>query len=304
MEHVRLGPDLDSSTAPELARLIIDIATVNGDGPCGIYISGRPPEEDVDLSGLKAFIVPFAGVPERVRDFGRRHPDIAIYNLHFNALITAEMAVGLLIAAARNIASADRMLRQGVWRGRQTEDRNITLSGKHAVIYGFGSIGRQAAEILEALGMTVEGIRREHEHADLIAALGRAHALVITAPSTDETRGSIGRTEILALRHPRLIVNVGRGDIVDEAALYDLCRSGDVAAGGIDVWYQYPDETVPGPHWPSRFPFQDLGNVVMSPHRGGNGDDTEARRVAALAGLIRSIISGHDVRPVDVKLGY
>jgi len=240
-----------------------------------------------------------------VRTFAADHPNVQIYNLHFNAQATAEMAVGLLIASARNLVVADRMLREGIWRGRQTDDSNVNLTGKHALIYGFGAVGKCVAATLTALGMTTDGVgRADSGRKALLSRLSRAHALVVTAPLTEETRGRIGRAELMALHQPRLVVNVGRGDVVEEAALFDLLKSGEIRGAGIDVWYRYPSADSEGLAWPSRFPFQDLENVVMSPHRGGKGDETEVNRIAALAILLKQLLAGESVRPVDPRLGY
>ena len=102
---------------------------------------------------------------------------------------------------------------------------------------------------------------------------------------------------------PRLIVNIGRGPIIDERALYEACLDGVCQGAGIDVWYRYP-EGEEGPTFPSEFPIHTLDNVVLSPHTGGGGDTIEPVRMRYLAELIRAILTGENPRSVDIELGY
>lgn len=261
-----------------------------------VWVGGSLPE--TPLPNLKAVIVPWAGIPESLR---QNLPEgVRLFNLHHNDMATAEMAVALLLAVARRIVTGDQNLRQGVWQGRQDGTKATLLAGKTATIYGYGAIGRQVGRVLEALGMGVIGLRRSNK-GELEQTLRRSHALVVTAPLTDETRGAIGRSELTALLPPRLVVNVGRGPIIDEEALYSLCQASEVRLGS-DVWYQYPKDDEPA--FPSPFPFHELPNVVLSPHRGGDGDDADRLRYAALAELLRDLADGRTPKEVDRGLGY
>lgn len=87
-----------------------------------------------------------------------------------------------------------------------------------------------------------------------------------------------------------LLVNVGRGAVVDERSLYEALSCGQLAAAGIDVWYRYPkgEEAC----LPSSLPFQDLPNVVMSPHRAGAAARVESERASHLASLVRAMARG------------
>lgn len=308
MHKIHLDSDFDAEWVSFIEEALVGRAYVNADGGSDadvtIWVGGSAPKPN-RCPRLEALIVPFAGVPIAVRQFLRENPAVAGYNLHFNAGATAEMAVGLLISAARNVALADRMMREGIWRGRHSEAKNLTLEGKSALIYGAGAVGQRVAQILAALGMTVNLWRRaDSMQRVLTKALGACHVLVVTAPLTPETEGSIGRAELLALRQPRMVVNVGRGPIVNEADLYNVCQSGEVAAAGLDVWYRYPKEGSEPPEWPSEFPFWELDNVVLSPHRAGNADDTERRRSIALVELILLIVAGHSPTRIDPEIGY
>lgn len=306
MVRVSVSIDLDEISA-SLKSALEEIATVESEpephAETTYWVTSRATDEQLDAPSLKAIIVPWAGVSQDLCAQIAARPHLKLYNLHHNALTTAEMAVGLLIAAARGLVDADRQLRQGHWYGRMDEHQNVLLGGKRAVILGYGEIGHHVARILQALGVETVGIGRagipelDHE-------LSLSHALVICAPLTPETRGLIEARRIALLRSPRLLVNVGRGPIVDETALYEACRDRILFAAGIDTWYAYPSPSATAPVWPSQHPFHELTNVVMSPHRGGDGDDTERLRANALTELLVDLVSGNVRKSVDPNLGY
>ncbi|HKK49401.1 MAG TPA: NAD(P)-dependent oxidoreductase, partial [Alkalispirochaeta sp.] len=102
---------------------------------------------------------------------------------------------------------------------------------------------------------------------DLETAVSGVDVVVSTLPLTAATRGLVGRSELAAMRDATL-VNVGRGEVIQEEALYRALRDRTVRGAALDTWYRYPDP--PGStQLPSRFPFHELDNVVLSPHLGG-----------------------------------
>jgi len=136
--------------------------------------------------------------------------------------------------------------------------------------------------------------------------LPRANVLFICLPHTPETDALIGREELALLPPGAVLVNVGRGAVVDEAALYHALRDRTLYAAGLDVWYHYPADEAARSHTPpSSYPFHELENVVMSPHRAGGFDDRDMERMAHLARVLNAAARG-DVVPnrVDVGAGY
>ncbi|MBX3119285.1 MAG: hypothetical protein KF784_09480 [Fimbriimonadaceae bacterium] len=300
----------------QMAVELCSYATVShgGEAPdeTTILVAGRLQEGEKSLPNLHTVVVPFAGIPAALATALSERPEIKVVNLHFNASATAEMAMALLLGAARGVPQADAALRKGYWRGRQDSVTGVLLAGKTATVLGYGEVGRRVGVACKALGMDVIGVRRTFDAAEpevlgvdrLHDALSQSHALIVTAPGTPETEGLIGTREIGLLKKPRLIVNVGRGAVIHEEALYDACRDGEVAGAGLDVWYQYPKGDNDGPNFPSMYPFHELDNVTMSPHRAGTGDDTERLRTADLLRVLRQILSGEPVRYVDLGNRY
>jgi phosphoglycerate dehydrogenase-like enzyme len=283
-----------------------------------VLVAGRPAREHITASpDLQALIIPFAGLPQETRALMLDFPHIAVHNLHHNAVAAAEMAVTLMLAAAKFVVPIDRALRQDDWSPRYRPNPAVLLEGKTALILGYGAIGQRVGHACRGLGMEVIATRRRatKERSEevyppeaLPSLLPRADVLIIALPLTAETDGLI-REEELALLPPRaVLVNVGRGSVVDEKALYRALRDGKVHSAGLDVWYSYPpDEASRSNTPPSAFPFHGLDNVVMSPHRAGTGgaEEIELRRMAHLARLLNAAAVGEEMpNRVDIDAGY
>jgi phosphoglycerate dehydrogenase-like enzyme len=329
MIHVHLLEEFDAEAVAGLRRQLDPRLrlTAGADLPdaadIDILIAGRPTAAQLAACiNLRALVVPWAGVPDTTQDLLRRYPQVSVHNLHHNAAATAEMAVALMLAAAKFLVPIDQRLRADDWSPRYAPSRSIGLRGKTALIVGYGQIGRRVGRVCRALEMTVLAIRRHptpsgrgeteaipaevYTPRDLSDLLPRAHVLIITAPLTPETKGLIGERELALLPRGSILVNVGRGAIVDEAALYFALKSGQLAAAGLDVWYLYPTDEASRAHTPpSRYPFHELDNVVMSPHRGGDEAGIDAERMAQLADLLNAAARGESLpNRVDVLAGY
>lgn len=282
-----------------------------------ILVTGEPTVED--LAGnprLRAVIVPWVGVPLATLDLMREFPRIALHNLPYNIGPTAEMAVALLLAAAKRIVPYDQRFRRGYWSGEHPEvPGSVMLDGGLALILGYGRIGRRIALACRGLGMRVVGVRHspgpaaeEYAIADLPVLLPQAAAFIVCLPHTHETEGMIGKRELELLPANAVLVNVARGGIVEEEALYRTLQARRIYAAGIDVWYRYPSaaERKEGlPHPPSTFPFHELDNVVMSPHRAGWSEEKEPARLGELANMLNAAARGEPMPyRVDPLRGY
>jgi phosphoglycerate dehydrogenase-like enzyme len=284
-----------------------------------ILVAGRPQREHLSASpSLRALIIPWAGLPATTRELLQGFPQVAVHNLHHNAVPAAEMAIALMLAAAKCIVPADRALRAHDWTPRYQPNPSVVLEGKTALILGYGAIGQHVARLCRGLGMNVIATRRDvaasptatpdeiHPPEALHRLLPRANALIVCLPHTAATTGLIGAEELALLPRGAVLVNVGRGPIVEEAALYRALRDGTLHAAGLDVWYNYPsDEAARSDTPPSAYPFHELENVVMSPHRAGGSMETELRRMTHLAALLNAAARGEEMpNQVDLEAGY
>lgn len=153
------------------------------------------------------------------------------------------------------------------------------LKDQTAVIVGLGKIGSEIARLARALGLTVIGIRRSPRRAEdlvevappaaLRGLLARCDWLVLACPLTPETRGMIDAAAIAALPKGARVINVARGEVVDEAALLDALKSGQLAGAYLDVFQAEP--------LAPESPLWNLPNVLVSPHNAGAARGTELR---------------------------
>lgn len=281
-----------------------------------ILVAGRPSAEQIAAApDISAIIIPFAGLPTATRELMRDYPHIAVHNLHFNAAMTAEMAVALLLAASKRLLPSDASLRRGDWRVRFGGPSHLFLDRARALILGYGEIGQRVARILRGFGTQVTATRRTpgdepniYPPEALHDLLPHSDALVITLPLTAETEGLIGADELSLLPQGAVVVNVGRGPILDQHALYDALKRGHLRGAGIDVWWNYPPDEESRAHtFPADAPLHELDNVVMSPHRsvGPGSDLAERRRMESLATSLDAHAHGESIpHRVDLDAGY
>jgi phosphoglycerate dehydrogenase-like enzyme len=281
-------------------------------------VNGRPTREQLDnLPHLRAVIVPWAGLPRTLAAIAADYPHLTIHNLHHNAIPVAEMALTLLLTVAKQVQPLDRALRRGDWRPRYDHwDTPLLLRDKTVLILGYGAIGRHVARYCQALGMRVLATRRQPESdhdgvaeiypaSDLSQLLPQSQAVVVCLPKTAATVGYLGATELALLPDGAVLVNIGRGEVIEEKALYEELRNGRMAAG-LDVWYNYPpNEAARANTPPANYPFHELDNVVFSPHRAGGTDQTNHLRMRHLAELLNTAAAGSPLpKRVGLSVGY
>lgn len=206
----------------------------------------------------------------------------------------AEFALFGILAFTRGAARLHRDRDARRWDHYATPD----LPGRTAVILGIGAIGSRIARLSKAFGLYVVGVNRSgsgsadgvDEYAaaeDLPALAGRADVLVITLPSTPETNGMVDATVLRSLPAGAVVVNVGRGDVVDEAALVRLLDEGHLGGAALDV----TDEEPPAPE----SPLWRLPNVILSPHTAALSPHENERIVALFIDNVRRLQSGRPI---------
>jgi phosphoglycerate dehydrogenase-like enzyme len=186
----------------------------------------------------------------------------------------AEWVLMALLALPRQVVLLDRDLREGLWHRHGGDHLDLgepELEGKTVALVGYGQIGREVERLVTPLGArTVAVTRRPRDGArpldELAGALGEADFAVVSLPGQAGT--VFGADELAALGPDGFLVNVGRGKVVDEDALYEALRERRIKGAAIDVWYRYPREEGEVVQ-PSSHPFHELDNVLMSPHASG-----------------------------------
>lgn len=178
----------------------------------------------------------------------------------------ADTAMGLLINTVRELPAAEVYLRQGKWQDNGPYPlTGTTLQGRTMGIYGFGRIGKAIAKRAEAFGMKIVYFGRNKQdvafdyYPDLISLASAVDTLMIVAPGTPETQNSVNLEVMQALGPDGVIINIGRGSVIDQPALIKVLSNGIIRAAGLDV---FADE----PHVPAEL--MALNNAVLLPHVG------------------------------------
>ncbi|MBV8913130.1 MAG: hypothetical protein JOZ05_08855 [Acetobacteraceae bacterium] len=271
-EVPRSGPETDAYQTAEVL-----VATRFG--------AGLPRPERLRLLHLPA--AGYDGI-----DFGALPPGALVCNCFGHEHAIAEYVMAALLRRTVPLEDADQRLRRGEWaywagtRGRL----HAELGGSTIGLLGFGHIGKAVATRARAFGMrvhaanrsAVEGVDRYFPLSELGSFWSSADHFVVTLPLIPETRGIVGAEAFRAMRPHAVLINVARGPVVDEQALYDALRGGRIAGAVIDTWYRYPSAEEKRP-MPGHLPFHDLPNVLMTPHMSGWTLGTITRRQRTIA---------------------
>jgi phosphoglycerate dehydrogenase-like enzyme len=211
-----------------------------------------------------------------------------------HAVPLAEFAVGGLLAIAKDLPGLATAQRARSWPTVRQPLRE--LRGQTLVLVGLGEIGREVARLGKALGMRTVGVRRgkggppppftdEVHGGDRLPELaGRADAMVVSLPLTDETAGLLDRATLKRLPPACIFVNVGRGGVVDEAALVDALRERRIAGAVLDVFATEP--------LPPGSPLWTLPNVLVSPHAAALSEHENERIVELFVANLRRFLDG------------
>ncbi|CAK7347963.1 unnamed protein product [Dovyalis caffra] len=201
----------------------------------------------------------------------------------------ADLAVGLLIDVLRKVSASDRYVRQGFWATKGDYPLGSKLGGKRVGIVGLGNIGREVAKRLEAFGCFVSYNSRKKKpyvsypfYQNVCELAANCDALIICCGLSDETHHMINKQVLSALGKEGVIVNVGRGPIIDEKEMLRCLVQGEIAGAGLDVFENEPD--VPKE-------FFALDNVVLSPHRAVFTPESEKNLSQLVVGNLEAFLS-------------
>jgi D-3-phosphoglycerate dehydrogenase len=286
-----LGPDFEIRNCNGADRAELLAAIVDADAI--LVRSATKVDAEALAAAKKLKVVARAGVGlDNVDVKASTQAGVMVVNAPTSNIVSAaELAVALMLAAARHISPAHAALRNGEWK--RSKYTGIELYEKTVGIVGLGRIGVLVAQRLSAFGMTViaydpyvqagraaqMGVRL----VDLDTLLAESDFMSVHLPKTPETAGLIGVEQPAKAKPSLVLVNAARGGIVDEAALYAALKEGRIAAAGLDVFATEPC---------TDSPLFELENVVATPHLGASTDEAQEKAGVAVARSVRLALSG------------
>lgn len=251
--------------------------------------------------GLKWVSTIYAGLDAFPLDVVKRHGAILTNGSGLNASAVAEYAVLGVLAAAKRFDEVVRAHDRHEWPN--DSPGKVELFETRALVIGLGVIGRMIADRLAAFGVAVTGVTRSGRDGTVTpdqwrARLGEFDWVVLAAPSTESTRAMIGADELAAMKPSAWLINIARGDMIDEAALLDALTTGRIAGA-------FLDPTAPEP-LPPGHPLWSAPNTMITMHLSGRSQTGMFRRGARL--FLRNLDAFLNGRPMenvaDLDAGY
>jgi phosphoglycerate dehydrogenase-like enzyme len=287
-----------------------------------IIIGWKPNEEYIkNAKNLKLFVNPGAGVKHLIKLFRELNTDrkITLVNGHGNSYFTAQHGVALLLSLFNKIIPHHNWLKEGKWRLGDNEAASIPLRERKIGLLGYGAINKKVHKFLSGFDVEFHLLKRswktdedvntkKYLPSQLTEFLKEIDTLVIALPETDETRNLIGEKELSLLGKHGVLINIGRGDVVNEEALYNALKNKIISGAAIDVWYNYHPEPVNDKKYPydsEKYPFYELDNIILSPHRAASPFDDLKRWDEVIENISRFAKGEKDfLNVVDIEKGY
>lgn len=281
-------------------------------------ITWNPDEEFIEgTRQLEGLMIPGSGVSTRIPPLKTilQSKNIKLMNSHGNAYATAQGAISILFALLNKVVTHHKWMEQGRWRLGDEEGATFMLHNCTVGLLGYGAIMQHVHRFLKPFDVNfavcrtdanknVDGVAT-YATADLHAFLKATDILIIGVPLLPETEGMIGPAELEALGQDSFLVNIARGKVIDEQALYEALDQGKIAGAAIDVWYNYkPEPDEEGRLFPYAYPFYKLDNVVLSPHRAASPQMDHRRFSDVLENMIRYNEGRELLNLVDLDKGY
>ena len=298
-----------------------------------IMVGWRPTSELLARAkNLKLFINPGAGVQHLIPLFRNidKSRQVKLINGHGNSYFTAQHAVALLLSLTNKITLHHNWMQQGIWRTGDLEGSSSPLWNKHVGLLGYGAINQKVHQLLAGFNCSFSILKRtwnddqsgnkkvddldknnpkikKYTPDQLKIFLKNLDVLIIAIPLTEKTKGLLGEKEVDLLSEEAFIVNISRGPIIDEKALYSALFSKKIKGAAIDVWYNYNPDPIEGTEkrYPYSLPFHELDNIILSPHRAASPFDDLVRWDEQIENIGRFACGRNDfINVVDIDEEY
>jgi phosphoglycerate dehydrogenase-like enzyme len=256
-----------------------------------IIVGWRPKREHLDKAkNLQVYVNPGAGITHLIKMFRELNQErkIILINGHGNAYFTAQHTVALLLAVMNKVEFHHTLMKEGVWRTGDEEGKSIPLRFKSVGLLGYGHVNQLVHKFLSNFDIEFNILKfnwsesLKNSLAPKISTFNPDHLekflkntdiLIIAVPLTKKSENLITSKEIGFLKPNSFLVNVSRGPVVNEKDLYEALKNNRISGAAIDVWYNYSPDEIDGKKYPYSYPFHELLNIIMSPHRAASPMD-------------------------------
>jgi phosphoglycerate dehydrogenase-like enzyme len=319
MKALFLGTLATSQATPIIEFITSDIHTQILDNGNPAQMAAALADADVLLTGawhagfppapkLRLLQVPLAGTDGI--DVAVLPKGVTLCNAYGHEPALGEFAIMMMLAWRHRLFDITTSFRAGSWVWSPMAGGAVRgeIGGQTVGIVGLGHIGREVAWRAAALGCRVLAANRTVREkpgsveylflwAELDRMLGECDIVVLSCALTSETTGLIDGRRLAAMKPGTFLINLARGPIADEEALYRALRDGVIGGAALDTWWRYPSAGDPQPR-PSRYPFHELPNVIMTPHCSPRTDGTILRRSRDVARNIDRFVRGEPLENI------
>jgi len=263
-----------------------DIVSASKDAE--VLLGGLITEELLsEAKNLKFIQIPWTGVDRLDFSLLLKYKPI-VCNSHSNSFIVAEHAIALLFDASKKLSYHDRNMREGNWNrpkpfsSNEVSPFSVKISNSKIGIIGFGSIGKNIYQMMRGFNCCFKVFNKNlncnenntgdiafYSSQEINHEIKDLDFVFISVALTEDTKQMINKTFLDSMNNNGILINVSRGEVVDEEALYKALLNKTIAYAGIDTWFNYPSKNNPKQFPSARFPYHKLDNLVMSPHRAG-----------------------------------
>ena len=278
---------------PDLWSRRDDLKKLLADAEALVVRNRTQVNEELFAAAPKLRVVGRAGVGLDNIDLeaANRHGVVVSAALGINAVAVGELTLGLALALLRKVTELDSSTRKGEWNRKA----GVEISGKTWGMLGFGATARALAKLLKGFDVTILAYdpfaKIDPEFAkdtnttlvSLDDVISRSDVISLHMPATPETTKVINSERLSKMRSHAVIVNVGRGELIDEVALEEALSSQAIAGAALDVREIEP---------PKDSRFRDLSNVIVTPHIAGITQESQAKINEVLVNEVRSALTG------------
>ena len=246
-----------------------------------IIVGWRPSERLLEqANNLRLFINPGAGIKHHIARFRKLNETrkITLVNGHGNSYFTAQHGVAMLLALTNKIIPHHNWMVEGKWRLGDAAAASLPLRRKTVGLLGYGAVNRKIHRFLQGFDLSFAVLKSSWQDrpeqiktfipTEMDEFLKITDILFVAVPQTSLTEDLIKLEHLRLIGKDGLLIQLGRGSILNEAAIYTALKQKIIAGAAIDVWYNYqPEPDAKGRKFPWHFPFHELENVILSPHR-------------------------------------